>query len=116
SIRRSVEKSGVSRDLIDRLLAKVPRAATSRVLARAFGWDAMSPDSGRLTAPIPGLNVRFKTTRSDADPARSPLLHLAVVSSRLVREHAVIPDYVGVPALATDMRAETVNDEGQVTL
>ena len=116
SLRRIAEKAGVSRDLVDRVFARTPRSLLPRMFSRAFGWDLRSPTLGHPGSTNLGLNVLFKASKSTEDPSASPLLHLAVACSQVVRKNTELASYVGLPATAAEARQVAVNAQGFVTL
>lgn len=115
TIRRRAETFGVARDLIERILANVPRPVVPQVLARAFGWNFRDFVAGVASTPNLATTVRFKTTRL-GEPTVSPLLTLAHVCSLIVDQHAHRAAYLGMPTEALQIREEAREKNGQVNL
>ena len=103
AIRNRAEAQGVGRDLMDRLLARAPRASVPALLRRAFDWDMSDLASGKVTPPQP-VGVVFKSAQQQ-DATISPLVVLARMAAEIVRNHAELTPFRGVPD-ATELRTE----------
>lgn len=115
ALRRTAERAGVPRDLLDRLLERLPRRAVPSALARAFNWRVEALLEGSVQNQPIALNVAFKTLRS-SPPGDSPLVWFAYELSALVRHASDLPSFRGVPSSPSDIRKSAADTDGQVTL
>lgn len=114
-LRRRVRLAGVPADVLDRLLTLLPRGEAVSAVARAFNWTPDALLTGvPTTTPVPAL-VRFKASGKH-EPADSPLVSMAYVLSKRVRESAVLNAYAGIPSDPADIRRDASDNTGHVTL
>jgi transcriptional regulator with XRE-family HTH domain/Zn-dependent peptidase ImmA (M78 family) len=114
TLRKRAEQTGVSVDLMDRLVSLPPRGFFVRTLSRAFGWRPESIVEGILQTPQ--LNVAVRLKAHHPDPLESPLIHLAFEVAQAVQSGARAPDYEEPPVDPEQIRTEAKDDAGRVTL
>ena len=109
AIRTLAEAQGVGRDLMERFFAITPRGSVPALLQRAFGWDIRDLASGDVSPPQLAGFI-FKATRQQ-DATVSPLVALARRAAKVVRDHAELPPFRGVPSDATEVRTQLGSGE-----
>lgn len=115
SLRRTAERAGVPRDLVDRLLQWFPRRDAPSAIARALNWPLDDLIVGSVENQRLALNVAFKSV-AVRPPENSALVGFAYRLSKLVRGVPSLPAYSGVPATAADIRKSAATADGEVTL
>lgn len=111
---RAAVRTGMPKEILDRLLDRVPRTQRGEMWERYAGQPLPSLLAGDPVAR-PQLTISFKA-RADQKPEASPLLHLALNAASLAAAVAPQTRMKRLPDDPGKARPLFVDDAGQVTL